>query len=263
MENQKYKITKEQPLLSIVLPCYNEEDIIQDTLTKLTEYMDNYFARRNDILKEEPEALFYEVVPVSDGSKDRTNEILLEMKEKHPAIHPVIYAPNRGKGGAVKEGMSNAKGQYVMFMDADLSVHPRHIDTLLKHFDNYDVVVGSRHMEGSTDANPSSLLRKMMSEVSIILTHIVIPYFKLTDTQCPLKGFTQEATKKIIEKQTLNNFSFDVEMLAIAALNGYKITQMPVEFNNRLEGSKVNPIKDSLNYIRDMFYIRGKKKHYE
>lgn len=229
--------------LSIVVPCYNESKDI----AKNSEIIKNYL----ESIKQD-----YELILVNDGSKDNTKEVI----EAIPGVKALSYEPNRGKGGAVKYGIENATGDYVLFMDADLSTDLEAIDKFVKLAPNYDMVIGSRHAKDSVIKKKQPALRVFIGWCCRKLVNMKF-HFKYKDTQCGFKAMRTDIAKKIVEKQVVNNFAFDVEYLYIAKLNNLSIYEMGVIWADD-RGSTVSPLKSSIKFFKDLSFIKKHKKTY-
>ena len=229
--------------LSIVVPCYNESKDI----AKNSEIIKNYL----ESIKQD-----YELILVNDGSKDNTNEVI----EAIPGVKALSYEPNRGKGGAVKYGIENATGEYVLFMDADLSTDLEAIDKFIKLAPNYDMVIGSRHAKDSVIKKKQPALIVFIGWCCRRLVNMKF-HFKFKDTQCGFKAMRTDIAKKIVSKQVVNNFAFDVEYLYIANLNNISIYEMGVIWADD-RGSTVSPLKSSIKFFKDLSFIKKHKKTY-
>ena len=229
--------------LSIVVPCYNESKDI----AKNSEIIKNYL----ESIKQD-----YELILVNDGSKDNTKEVI----EAIPGVKALSYEPNRGKGGAVKYGIENATGDYVLFMDADLSTDLEAIDKFIKLAPNYDMVIGSRHAKDSVIKKKQPALRVFIGWCCRKLVNMKF-HFKFKDTQCGFKAMRTDIAKKIVSKQVVNNFAFDVEYLYIAKLNNLSIYEMGVIWADD-RGSTVSPLKSSIKFFKDLSFIKKHKKTY-
>ena len=229
--------------LSIVIPCYNESKDI---------------AKNSEIIKKHLEDIKqdYELILVNDGSKDNTKEVI----EAIPGVKALSYEPNRGKGGAVKYGIENATGEYVLFMDADLSTDLEAIERVVKLASDYDMVIGSRHAKDSVIKKKQPALRVFIGWCCRKLVNMKF-HFKYKDTQCGFKAMRTDIAKKIVEKQVVNNFAFDVEYLYIANLNNLSIYEMGVIWADD-RGSTVSPLKSSIKFFKDLSFIKKHKKTY-
>lgn len=222
--------------LSIVIPSYNEEKRIKTTLESIKGYV-------ND------KKLNAEIIVVDDGSKDNTRKIC---EKKNVKLNN--KRKNKGKGYSVKEGMLLAKGDYILFSDADLSTPIEELDKFLNYIDRYDVVIGSRALKKSRIFVKQPLYRVLMGKFFNLLVRLFVVR-GIKDTQCGFKLFSKRAAKEIFIRQKLNGFGFDVEILFITQKKGFKIKEVPVVWKNA-EGTKVNPIKDSLKMFFDILKIR-------
>ena len=229
--------------LSIVIPCYNESKDIAKNVEIVKEYL-----KANKIS--------HELILVNDGSKDNTKEVIEAIK----GVKALSYEPNRGKGGAVKYGIEHATGDYVLFMDADLSTNLEAIKRMLELAPNYDVVIGSRHAKDSVIKKKQPALRVFIGWGCRRLVNLKF-HFKFKDTQCGFKAMKTDIAKKIVAKQVVNNFAFDVEYLYIAKLNNLSVYEMGVEWADD-RGSTVSPLKSSIKFFKDLSFIKKHKKTY-
>ncbi|MCQ2800644.1 MAG: glycosyltransferase family 2 protein [Bacilli bacterium] len=229
--------------LSIVIPCYNEAiDIVKNV-----QVVKNYL---ND------KQISYELILVNDGSKDNTKEVI----ESIPDVLALSYDNNRGKGGAIKYGIEAATGDYVLFMDADLSTDISAIEKVVELAPDYDLIIGSRHATGSVIKKKQPFLRVFIGRCCRFLVKMLF-HTKFKDTQCGFKAMRIDVAKKIASKQMINNFAFDVEYLYIANLNNLSIYELGITWSDD-RGSTVSPVKSSLKFFKDIFAIRRHKKKY-
>ena len=229
--------------LSIIIPCYNESKDIANNCETVRNYLDNL-------------NINYEIILVNDGSKDNTKEVISNI----PHVIALSYDVNRGKGGAVKYGIENATGDYVLFMDADLSTDLSAIETFVELAPQYDLVIGSRHAPDSVIKKKQPVLRVFIGWCCRQLVNMKF-HLKFKDTQCGFKGMKAEIAKKIVSKQLVNNFAFDVEYLYIAKLNNLSIHEMGVIWSDD-RGSTVSPIKSSIKFFKDLSFIKKHRKTY-
>ena len=230
--------------ISIIIPCYNEEkDIKNNVEEKVLPF-----------LKKLP--IEYELLLVNDGSKDKTQEVIETIKGAKALGYPV----NRGKGGAVKLGIEHSTGDYILFMDADLSTDLIAFDELVPLLGNYDLIIGSRHLKESKMPVKQPLIRRFVGKSCRIMVNTQYG-FKLKDTQCGFKAIKSEIAKFIAEKQIVNGFAFDVEYLYMAKLNNWSIKEIPVVWTNDTS-TTVSVFKSSKQFIKDMRRIKKNKKNY-
>ena len=229
--------------LSIVIPCYNESKDIASNAEIVKKYLlDN--------------KIDHELILVNDGSKDNTKEVI----ESIPGVKALSYEKNRGKGGAVKYGIEHASGDYVLFMDADLSTDISAINKVIELAPNYDLIIGSRHAKDSVIKKKQPWTRVFIGWCCRVLVKMLF-HTKLKDTQCGFKAMRTDVAKKIASKQLVTNFAFDVEYIYIARLNNLSMYELGITWSDD-RGSTVNPIKSSLKFFKDIFFIRRHKKSY-
>lgn len=227
--------------LSIVIPAFNEEKRLPATLASYCSYLDscNYD---------------YEILIVDDGSTDNTSRVTEEIAHANPRLHLLQIAKNHGKGYAVMSGVFEARGELVLFCDADGSTPISELPRLLKQLPEHDLAIGSRAINSPETHIETLWYRKFLGRVFNTLVNILI-LPGIQDTQCGFKLFKREVAKDIFRRLTAERFSFDVELLFIARKLGYSIAEVPINWNN-VPGSKVNLVWDSLRMLRDIFRFR-------
>lgn len=228
--------------ISIVVPAYNEEKVIEKNLNIISEYCEKKFAK-------------FEIIVVDDGSIDRTKEILRKSKDKNLKI--LINKENKGKGYSVKKGILKAKYEYVLFTDSDLATPIFELEKFVKEIKNYDIVIASRNLKESNILKKQSFFRRSMGKSFALITR-VITNTKFKDTQCGFKLFRTKPAKEIVRKQTIDGWAFDVELLTIARKKNYLVKEIGVKWIND-EDSRVNPIKDSIKMLSEIIKIRIKE----
>ena len=249
--------------LSIIIPCYNETEKLPKSLTKVATYMAHNFPQKN-----------YEIIVVNDGSTKTTDsefktygkESFANGKNKEypnlKGLRLISYSLNRGKGYAVKRGISESTGKTVLFMDCDLSVDLKAIEDVFKYRETfgYDVIIGSRRNQRSVMVKEQTFVRKIVSFCCNKLTNIIIP-LHIKDTQCGFKAFEGNFARQMVKKQISNRFAFDVEYLYISKLNHKGIQEIPVSWEND-EDSKVSVVDASIEFFECLFKIRNNRKSY-
>jgi dolichyl-phosphate beta-glucosyltransferase len=228
--------------LSIIIPAYNEESRLPETLGKIAAYI---HASNRDT----------EVLVVDDGSTDGTLAAAESMRNRLPAMRIVSNGVNRGKGFSVRHGMLEASGRIALFTDADLSAPIEEADKLLAAVDkNYDVAIGSRAMNRTLISARQSRFREFAGIVfnTVVRLCLRLPF---VDTQCGFKAFKREPCKIIFEQQRIERFGFDPELLYLARHHGLHSTEIPVRWAHS-PGTKVSMLRDSLQMFADVFIIR-------
>ncbi len=209
----------EQVELSFVIPAYNEEDFIENTLSEL----DAIIQDKN---------LPYEIVVVNDGSRDQTFENATRYAKRNGHVKVVSYPRNFGKGYAVKTGFMQASGDIVIFADSDLEIDLTTVSKYLDALRHADIVIASKNHPDSRVAVPVS--RRILSYTFNRIVQILIGT-PLKDTQSGLKAMKKSAFVNIFPRLAVKRFAFDVELLAVAHLYGLKVKEMPV--NIKLDAS--------------------------
>ena len=230
--------------ISIVIPAYNEQRRLAATLSSILSYL----GRRDWD--------FAEVVVVDDGSADSTARLAEEFATSHPAVRLVRNPGNRGKGYSVRHGVMEAKGDWVLFSDADLSAPIEELDKLLAaaHERGASLVIGSRALDRSLITVHQSWFREMAGRVFNLCMRLLtgLPFH---DTQCGFKLYEANAAREIFRRQRLERFGFDAEVLFIAKRLGLRCAEVPVRWSHS-EGTKVSMFRDSLNMFLDLLRIR-------
>jgi dolichyl-phosphate beta-glucosyltransferase len=234
----------ESPYLSIVVPAYNEAQRLPPTLAKLAEFLREF-------------AKPYEVLVVIERSADETLEIASRFAAQQAHFQVIDNLVQRGKGYAVRSGMLRARGEFIFYMDADLSVPLEEVPGFLAHFarePRADVLIGNRgHAQSRITRRQAWLRRTMGQTFNRILKSCAVA--SVHDTQCGFKAFRRDAAREIFSRQTLDGFAFDVEVLHLAERLGLSIADLPVEWINSPE-SKVRIVHDSLRMLRDSLRVR-------
>jgi len=236
-------------VLSIVMPAYNESKRIGETLEIVTAFIGN-------------QPYECEIIVVDDGSTDKTSSVVKEFLKEGRSLYLIRHDKNKGKGAAVNTGFKAAKGQFILFSDADLSTPIEEVNRMLDYIKQHDqdkppcgIVIASRRVKGARLVIPQPMYREFSGRVFSVIVQ-VINFGGYLDTQCGFKLFAQEVGKKIVSKQTIMGFGFDVEMLFIA-LKKLKVgvKEMPVTWIDSPQ-SRVNLFKDSIDMFLDLLRIR-------
>ena len=228
--------------LTVVIPAHNEAGRIRSTLQRVREYLSN-------------EPWRSEVIVFLDGCRDGTSEVVHDELDGHPDTKILESASNRGKGYAVRAGMLAARGQFVVFSDADLSTPIEEVERLIDVLnDGNDVAIGSRALAGS-DIRISQ--PRWRQELGRMFNRLVRCFFisSIRDTQCGFKCFPGDVAQRIFSRQRIDGFGFDVEVVWIARKLGYRVTEVPVVWSNH-PVSSVHPVRDSLAMLLHLVAIR-------
>lgn len=230
--------------LSVIIPCYNEEQRLPRTLESARAWLERHF----------PDD--FEMLLVDDGSTDATPDIAAEAARAHPAIRLIRQPENRGKGAAVRRGMLEARGETRLFMDADHSTHVREVAKALPliEADGADIVIASRQHPDSEIPVRQSWLREHMGKSFNLLMRLTVG-IPMRDTQCGFKAFSAKACEVIFPLQRIEGFGFDVELLYLARLKGLTVTEIPVRWAND-DLSRVRMLMDPVRMFADLVRIR-------
>jgi len=229
--------------ISIVIPAYNEEARLPATLRNVIDYLNR------------TGWTFWEVLVVDDGSDDRTVAYAEEFARTNPGIRVLRNPGNRGKGYSVRTGMLQARGEWGLFTDADLSAPIGELDKLWSAVAGSGAsgAIGSRALDRSLIEVHQPFYRETLGKFFNLAMRAIVR-LRFADTQCGFKLFESRAAREIFSRQRLNRFGFDVEVLFIARKLGFPILEIPVRWSN-VEGSKVGMLNGAQSFL-DLFAIR-------
>ncbi len=227
------------PFLSIVIPAHNEENRLPRALGQIFTFL-------------EKQSYAAEIIIVENGSSDRTFELAQEFALRRANL-TVIHEERRGKGNAVRRGMLSAKGAYRFICDADLSMPIEEIQKFIPPaLNNFDVAIASREAHGAIRYNEPLYRHWGGRAINFMIRLLILP--GLNDTQCGFKCFSAAAAENIFGQQTLNGWSFDIEILYLARQKKIRIQEIPIHWYFDAD-SKVNALRDALRMIADIFRI--------
>ncbi len=230
----------QRPFLSIIIPAYNEETRLPNTLNMVSSFlrMQSYTS---------------EVLVVDNNSTDQTAEIILDFSNQYPFIKG-LFENNPGKGAAVRCGMAQAQGDFFFMCDADLSMPIEEINRFLPpQLEGFQIAIASRETPGSIRYNEPHFRHLGGRLMNWLIQLFILP--GLNDTQCGFKCFTRSAGQDLFAKQTLDGWSFDIELLFIARQRGYSIVEVAIPWIYNQQ-SKVHAIRDALQILLDIQTIR-------
>jgi dolichyl-phosphate beta-glucosyltransferase len=229
-------------LYSIVIPAYNESARLGGTLERVLAYV-------------HAQGWNAEVIVVNDGSRDNTAEIVKSFAAKDPILRLVENPGNRGKGYSVRNGMLNARGEIVLFSDADLSSPIEEAPKLLAALDQgADIAIGSRWLRSETQTQRQPLHRQLFGRIFNLLLRLTLG-LKFKDTQCGFKAFKQPAARAIFPLQKIERWGFDPEILFLARKFGFKVKEVPVVWGHS-GGTRINPLVDGARMFQEMLRVR-------
>lgn len=240
----------EKPFLSIIIPCYNEEENIQ---RGVLEEVNNFLGKQE---------FSWEVIISDDGSTDDSRDLIRKAIKNKPGFC-FLENEHGGKPWAIWQGIKAAKGENILFTDMDQSTPIKEITRIQPFFDSYEVVIGSRGLERKN----YSILRKIGSVAFRNLRKTIL-LKEINDTQCGFKAFRTEVAKKIFpmlqffkQKQEVKGWkvtSFDVELLFIAEKLGYRIKEVEVEWEDRdvSKGKQRSYVKESIEMLEQIIRVK-------
>ncbi|MDE3089773.1 MAG: glycosyltransferase family 2 protein [Chloroflexota bacterium] len=241
----------DRPFLTVVIPAYNEERRLPQTLQGVTDYLAQ-------------QAYASEIIVVDDGSQDQTGDVVEAFRAAHPNV-ALIRNDHRGKGYAVHTGVGAARGHILLLFDADSSTPIQDVGKLLPWFERgFAIVIGSREGAGAQRIK-EPFYRHLMGRVFNFVVRL-LAVRGIDDTQCGFKAFRDDVAREIFARTQLYRdgtqrvtgamvTAYDVEVLFLGQKLGFKIKEVPVEWRYGTE-SKVNPLKDSWRNFRDVVMVR-------
>jgi dolichyl-phosphate beta-glucosyltransferase len=232
--------------LSIVIPAYNEAERLPQSLRKLRAFLEHQGWLATT-----------EVIVVDDGSGDGTFGVAARECARWPYL-AVITLPHRGKGAAVRQGMLAARGDHIIFCDADFSMPVEQLTRFLPpKCPAAPIVIASREAPGARRFDEPEY-RHFMGRVFNWLVRVLV-IGGISDTQCGFKRMTRAAAHALCAEQHLDGMSFDVELLALARTCGYAIAEIPIDWHHERH-SRVRPLRDTIAMVRDVWAVRRRMR---
>ncbi len=231
------------PELSIVFPAYNEANRLPRTLEQVFDWSSR-------------SGRSVEILVVDDGSTDAMLSALEPFSSAHDNLRIVSYSPNRGKGFALRTGIREARGTFVLMSDADLSTPIEDVESLFARMleDDLDICIGSRALPDSEVVVPQAKLRQLSGKMyNRLLRAFLLDGFQ--DTQCGFKLFRRASILPMLDVLRIDRFGFDVEILFVARLWGLSIAEVPVRWYNSAD-SRVSFTRDATRMFFEIFQIR-------
>ena len=235
---------KDKPLLSLIIPAYNEGRRLPETLPLVIGYV-------------KEQSFEVEVIVVDNNSSDDTKEIATKFAKEYPFLF-VLSEPIQGKGAAVRRGMLSARGEYLFMADADLSMPVAEVSKFLPpQLNGFDVAIGSREVKGAVRYDEPAYRHFMGRIFNLVVKTIAVTGFQ--DTQAGFKCFRQPVALDVLSCQQIDGWAFDVELLFIAKKQGYNIVEVPINWYFRAN-SRINPLQDAFQMFREVLRIRNNNR---
>jgi dolichyl-phosphate beta-glucosyltransferase len=227
---------------SVVIPAYNEAKRLEATLDRVLGYVAT-------------QKWNAEVLVVNDGSTDATRDIVLRYAAHNPALRLVDNPGNRGKGYSVRNGVMHAKGEFILFTDADLASPIEEAEKLLAALaSGAEIAIGSRWLDKSLQTRPQPLYRRILGRVFNLALRLVLG-MNYKDTQCGFKAFTRRAAEAVFPLQIIERWGFDPEILFLARRLRLRVDEVAVKWAHQ-ENTKISPIRDGLRMFTELLTIR-------
>lgn len=212
----------------MVIPAYNEEERIVERLRSLTDYF-------------EKSSESYELIVIADGCTDKTPELVSKFAEDNHRVRLLVFPERLGKGGAMVEGMKEARGDVVVIADADESVPPRELFKLVVETRDHDVVIGSRYSKDSRLLVREPFPRYFLGRGFNALVKFMFWRLRgINDTQCGAKALKRQVAESISRELFITGFAVDVNLLYSATRRGFRVKEVGVEYRHVERGSKVS-----------------------
>jgi dolichyl-phosphate beta-glucosyltransferase len=228
--------------LSLIIPAFNEETRIGKSLEQILRFLKS-------------QSYSFEVIVVDDGSSDGTSALVHDRYGDEPCVRLHGKPLRRGKGAAVQEGMLQANGRFVFFSDADLSVPIETIPSFLSHLQNgCGIAIASRRRRGAKLERHQPAIREFMGGVFTRLSNWILA-LQHSDLTCGFKGFRREIAKELFSRQRLDSWSFDSEILYLAKIKGYRVSEIPVTWRDDA-ATKVRLLRDVVSSFLGLLFIR-------
>ena len=231
-----------KPLLSVIIPAYNEEKRLGSHLELVLKFFRSRYPN-------------FELIIVDDGSNDATARTISAAIPKEPRAHLITYQPNRGKGYAVRKGVLASRGDPVLFMDADLSTPLSQVPKILQALRGADIVIGSRGQAKSDIRQRPPLFRRLASFIFDQIKYALVGLRRFKDTQCGFKVFRGSIARQLFAQSQVNRFMFDVEILYLAEQARMIIREIPVTWADAPD-SHVRFWEGVVSMFRDLWRIR-------
>ncbi len=228
--------------ITLIFPAYNEVERIESTVNAAIEY----FIKKG---------LDYEIIVSADGD-DGTREIVARMGYVNPRLKAIGNVARRGKGYGIRQAVGIAQGNIIGFADADDKTPITEFDHFLPHLLNgWDIVIGSRGQRDSVIERSQPWYRRVGARGFAIFMHSLLGMWDIVDTQCGFKFFRAEVARDLFNRQVIDGYMYDVEILFLARQLGYRIQQVPVRWRDDGD-SRLDLLAGNIQNVRDMLGIR-------
>lgn len=229
--------------LSVIVPAYNEEELISTTLQEVLSY---FRAKKYT----------FEVLVVNDGSIDSTEAKVLELVSRYPELRLIHQEVNSGKGEAIKKGISLARYRHSLFLDADNSTSIREWDKFEPLFEKgAQVVIASRHLRDSKITRPQPWTRRFLGGGYRVLSRVLFR-LECSDFNCGFKAFETVLAQRVYFQNRMKDWTFDVEFFCRLKREGLPVTEVAVTWTHYDKKTHASPIKTALRTLRSLINLK-------
>ncbi|QDU83804.1 Undecaprenyl-phosphate 4-deoxy-4-formamido-L-arabinose transferase [Planctomycetes bacterium Pla163] len=247
-----------EPYLSVVLPVYDEGQVLERNLGRLVAFLDEQGFGGAGPKERSGGGTGFEIVAVDDGSRDDSRAILDAFAAADPRLVVLGFEQNRGKGAAVREGMLATRGHLAVFMDADLSTPLEEFGPLVAALESgHDAVLGNRRSPGSRIERHQPWLRETLGKGFTLLTQLLLVP-GVHDFTCGFKGFRRDAARAVFSRSTLDRWAFDAELVVIISEQGLRLAQVPVRWKHE-DDTKVRVVSAATRALFDLLRVRVRR----
>jgi dolichyl-phosphate beta-glucosyltransferase len=233
--------------LTLILPAFNESRTIRSTIADAASYCDS-------------RGYTYQIIVAADGT-DGTREQVAEIAQTNPRIQVTGHPERLGKGRGVREAAAMATGEIIGYADADNKVPIEEFDKMARLLNEYDVVAGSRALNRALIERRQPLYRRVGSRGFAVFMQTLVGLRGITDSQCGFKFFRRDAALELFRCQKIDGYMFDVELLALALLFGYKVKEVPIRWRDDGD-SRLQLLSGNVRNVIDLFRIRFSRTRY-
>ncbi|MFZ3032075.1 MAG: glycosyltransferase [Candidatus Moraniibacteriota bacterium] len=231
--------------ISVVVPCYKESSVIEESVLALFLYLRDNFER-------------FEIIIVTDGSPDDTVQKVQTLGRHQPEIPLTLisFKKNYGKGAAVKEGVLASQYDAVLFIDADLTIPVEELKKFIPALETSDIAIASRLVPGSVFEERAPWYRTVLARGFHLLQILLLGNFEYSDTQCGFKLFRRNVARALFEKARVKRFAFDAELLFLAKKMDFSVAVLPVTIKKDTRNTNVDTFRDPINMFGALIKIR-------
>lgn len=234
-------MSEEAPVLSVVIPCFNEERRLPASLAGVSAWL---------LERGEP----FEIILVDDGSSDGTQQLLRRLACEHLFVRAKALRCNRGKGRALAEGVRSSRGSLLLLFDADASMPIEELAKLERAIsEGADIAIASRAVAGAREIDQPFHRRMLGKAFNMLVRVTLLP--KLRDTQCGFKLFRGDVGRELFSQLEIERFAFDIEILLRARRSGRGVSEVGVRWLNS-DASRVSPLRDGSRMLWDLARLR-------